>query len=188
MFRFVLLGSFFIGLLCPLFLSAAPVFIQDINGKEIQLHERPLPPSYNECQYCHFKRNLQFIRGKKKLTLNHTDKSLMHGRSEMSCNNCHDINHNNYLRTTLGHQASFENSSPICQRCHADRYRNWLGGNHGKRLGYWNGAKIQFQCIDCHDPHSVKFKKMQAAPGPVIPRTAIIKKHEENHEEGKAHD
>ncbi|MBI2609265.1 MAG: hypothetical protein HYW47_06680 [Deltaproteobacteria bacterium] len=135
----------------------------------IQLTERPLPKRYNECQHCHLQKQKRFVPATKKTVREHSDKKLKHGNIEMSCNHCHDIAHRNYLRSTPSHPASFENSSPVCAQCHEDRHKDWKNGIHGHRIGEWNGNQIQFHCIDCHNPHNVSFKKMEARPAPHKP-------------------
>ncbi|HLD73422.1 MAG TPA: hypothetical protein VJB34_00775 [Bdellovibrionota bacterium] len=132
----------------------------------VQLEERQPPARHNQCHLCHLKKFKFFIPKVKSERREHQDISLKHGSLEISCNNCHDVNNSNYLRTESKTQTSFENSSPVCRRCHIEQYSDWLEGLHGRRTGGWNRNKVQSHCIDCHDPHSVTFKKMKAKPAP----------------------
>ena len=149
--------------------------IVDKNGQVIQLNPRALPERHNECQFCHTKKNRAYMSSKTNPTLEHSEKSARHGKVDMACQSCHNINNSNYLRSSTFAEASFENSSAVCSQCHAREYRDWRRGIHGKRLGNWNGEKVQFNCIDCHSPHSVNFKKMEAAPHPYEPKFLIHK-------------
>lgn len=157
----------------------AAAFITDDQGRRIELNHRLLPPGANECHFCHTSKSRQFIGKKTQTELEHQNKESKHGKIEIKCHSCHDINHSNYLISTLTHPADFENSSAVCQRCHADRYRDWRNGIHGKRVGSWQNQTIQYHCIDCHDPHSVKFKSMKAYDLRSIPKF-LIRKHDES--------
>jgi len=156
-------------------------FILDHEGRRIQLTERELPPRWQECHLCHPAKQKEFIHKKTTTLIEHKSIRVMHGRFEIMCQHCHDVNFYNYLRSTEVGPASFENSSGVCQRCHADRYKDWREGIHGKRVGSWNEGIIQFQCIDCHSPHDVKFKKMEASPAPVKSRF-LFKPRTEHHD------
>ena len=150
-------------------------FITNISASEVRLTERKLPDRYDECNLCHLKKKLEFIPSKHKPNREHNDYPLRHSKSEMSCNSCHDINNFNFLKSSKELSASFENSSPVCQRCHSEVFRDWRQGIHGKRSGEWMGKKIQNQCIDCHDPHSVKYKSVKARSAPVRPAFGVKK-------------
>jgi hypothetical protein len=156
-------------------MSYSKAFIIDPLGRRIELKERPLPPRHNECHLCHPAKKREFISRKTSTKIEHEGKTAVHGLAEVACHNCHDINHSNYLRSSHWVEASFENSSGVCSRCHADRYRDWRSGAHGKRIGFWDGAIVQYQCVDCHNPHSVPFKKMESTAMPKFPKFLIHK-------------
>lgn len=139
-----------------------------LDASKIQLKEHPLPKRHNECSFCHIKKDRFFAKKSTALKLEHEGISHKHGKREMSCHMCHDINNHNYLIQTKGLQASFSNPSPVCARCHQERFRDWKRGLHGKRSGGWLvQTKTQFNCIDCHQPHSVKFPTMQTIEDPI---------------------
>ena len=143
------------------------------------LKKRPLPPRHDQCHLCHMKKNRYFIPKAKLTKREHADRNLWHGNLNISCHSCHDVRNSNYLRSYSENEpASFENPSPVCIRCHRDRYREWKNGTHGKRIGGWD-PKFQtwYGCIDCHDPHSVKFKSLKAVPPPERPRLEREKEH-----------
>ncbi|OGQ17257.1 MAG: hypothetical protein A3B70_06725 [Deltaproteobacteria bacterium RIFCSPHIGHO2_02_FULL_40_11] len=137
--------------------------------QDVQLKDRPLPKRHNECHLCHVKKEKRFMPSAQKTQREHEDKNLKHGDQKISCNNCHDINNHNYLRSSKAYPASFHNSSPVCAQCHTERYNDWKKGSHGHRSGGWNKKKTTWHCIDCHNPHDVSFKKMKALSPPNKP-------------------
>ncbi len=142
------------------------------------LKKRPLPPRHDQCHLCHLKKSKLFLPKAKPTQREHADRNLQHGNLDISCHSCHDIHNSNYLRSFSQEEpASFENPSPVCIRCHRERYRDWMAGTHGKRVGGWEPkSHIWYHCVDCHNPHSVKFKEMKAFPPPLRPRLGQPKK------------
>ncbi len=147
----------------------------------LQLKERPLPPRSNECQFCHTQKSNFFVKKNRPLKLEHVGISPTHGNRTMSCNMCHDTNNHNYLLSSKSHPANFKQPSAVCARCHQNRYDDWSRGLHGKRMGGWRQPKVQFNCIDCHSPHSVKFPPMQASENPIQSPYVIPKIRSESH-------
>lgn len=143
----------------------------------IKLKEHPLPARANECQFCHMEKKSKFISKKKQTQIEHLQIESKHGRKILECNFCHDKNNHNFLNSSAEFPSSFANPSPVCQRCHTDKYKDWMAGIHGKRTGGWKAGmeREQFHCIECHDPHSVKFKAVQAKPPPHRPKLGIPK-------------
>ena len=154
-----------------IFLGALSSFSSFAEDKPV-LKKRPLPPRHNQCHLCHLKKSKTFVPKAKQTTREHADRNLQHGNLDISCHSCHDIHNSNYLRSFSQEEpASFENPSPVCIRCHRERYRDWKNGTHGKRVGGWDPkAHIWYNCVDCHNPHSVRFKEMKAVPPPQIPQ------------------
>lgn len=179
-FRFAL---FSLGLLiasASVSVSAPAVTLVDRQGRTVVLKERRLPHRHDECQLCHRPKQRDFIGKKTKTEIEHVGILPVHGRASFACQNCHDINNHNFLRASTGVPTSFEKSSGVCQRCHANQYRDWRDGIHGKRIGYWNGQRTQYHCIDCHNPHAVRFEEMMTVAEPPVPRFLIPK--DEEHE------
>jgi len=129
----------------------------------MNLQPRPLAARSNECQLCHIKRTSKevFIPQKNKTTKEHFEIEVVHGNLKKSCNDCHDVNNSNKLIAP----GNFENTSLLCARCHIERFREWEKGFHGKKITSWK-KNVSYHCIDCHNPHNVKFKSMEALPGP----------------------
>jgi len=153
-------------------------------AKESRPENQPENPSaqtskevrFNDCQNCHTKKNNMFISSKAVTHLQHTIIQGQHGNKDLACNFCHDKNNHNNLRSSTMFPADFKKSSPVCQQCHAEEYRDWTQGIHGKQTGGWkNESRRIYQCIECHNPHSVKFKQMKAKPHPRRPKMGIQK-------------
>jgi hypothetical protein len=73
------------------------------------------------------------------------------------------------LRRASGEPIPFSESYKLCGQCHGPQYRDWQSGVHGKRTGEWDGQKEYLLCVNCHDPHSPKFKPLVPLPPPVRP-------------------
>lgn len=141
-------------------LSAVEVIIEQV---PMNLQPRALAPRADECQLCHIKRSSKetFVPKKNKTTKEHFEIDIQHGTLKKSCNDCHDVNNSNKLMAP----GTFANTSLLCARCHIERYREWEKGLHGKKITSWQ-KNVSYHCIDCHNPHNVKFKPMEAKPGP----------------------
>lgn len=128
-----------------------------------KLKERALAPRTNECQLCHMKRSQKIMMLDKvnKTDREHFEIDIQHGTLKKACHDCHDINNSDRLMAP----ATFENTSILCQRCHQERYREWQYGRHGKISNSWKENIIVYHCIDCHNPHDVRYKQMEAHPG-----------------------
>ena len=74
---------------------------------------------------------------------------------------CHDFAHRDVLRLASGDTVPFTESYRLCGQCHGDKYRDWRVGVHGKRIGRWDGAKVYFLCVNCHNPHTPGFKSVR---------------------------
>ncbi|MFO0580848.1 MAG: hypothetical protein U0229_01100 [Anaeromyxobacter sp.] len=116
------------------------------------------PPPFSEgiypCSACHAdqknaeKRDLAF----------HDDQAGVLAHGERWCLDCHDFADRDVLRLANGAKVPFTESYRLCGQCHGDKLRDWKVGVHGKRTGHWDGEKTYFLCVNCHDPHSPRFK------------------------------
>jgi hypothetical protein len=156
-------------LLAALLLSQAPlVGASEPPGKAVPLPRKspevqvqattpPFSDGIYPCSSCHdgkekvntHKRQLQF----------HDDQQdvLAHGE-ERWCLDCHDAQNRDVLRSAAGQPIPFTESYRLCGQCHGDKYRDWKVGVHGKRVGQWDGAKTYFLCVNCHNPHTPRWK------------------------------
>lgn len=129
------------------------------------------PPPFSDgiypCNDCHANFAPNPVR--RKLTEWHDDISAMfnHDSENRWCLDCHDLKNRNYLRLASGKLLDFKESYKLCGQCHGEKYRDWKVGVHGKRTGFWNGRKEYLLCVNCHNPHSPKFKSLKPEPPPV---------------------
>lgn len=105
----------------------------------------------------------------------HKDIQLDHGNNRF-CLNCHHPTNRNAFVDYDGAEIKQADVVQLCAKCHGTTYRDWEAGVHGRENGYWNvsmGTKTKLRCIQCHDPHSPKFKAMKPlAPLRYPPRAA----------------
>ncbi|BDG07905.1 hypothetical protein [Anaeromyxobacter paludicola] len=92
-----------------------------------------------------------------------------HDAEHRWCLDCHDNADRDVLHLSSGERVPFTASYRLCGQCHGDKFRDWRVGVHGKRTGQWNGAKTYYLCVNCHDPHSPRFKPLRPDPRPQRP-------------------
>ena len=93
----------------------------------------------------------------------HKDIKLAHGENRF-CLNCHHQTNRNAFVDYDGAEIAQADVVRLCAKCHGTIYRDWEAGVHGRENGFWKtdaGPKTKLRCIQCHDPHSPKFKDMQ---------------------------
>ena len=111
-----------------------------------------------KCSSCHTAKE---VRGKSAFELTHGNVVINHGQegSALSCIDCHHPEELDFLEDKKGRKIDFDHSYQLCGQCHFRQKRDWLGGAHGKRVSYWAGDRVIFNCTTCHDPHAPKFAK-----------------------------
>jgi hypothetical protein len=111
-----------------------------------------------KCSSCHTEKE---VRGKSAFELTHGNVVINHGQemSALTCIDCHHPVDLDALEDKKGTKIDFDHSYQLCGQCHFRQKRDWLGGAHGKRVNYWAGERVIFNCTTCHDPHSPKFAK-----------------------------
>ena len=127
----------------------------------------PFSPDIFPCSYCHA--DLKPNPVKRDLVDMHDSISgiFNHDKENRWCLDCHDANNRDFLKLASGKLLDFKESYKLCGQCHGDKLRDWKVGVHGKRTGNWNGKKTYFLCVNCHNPHSPKFKSLKPEPPPV---------------------
>jgi len=96
----------------------------------------------------------------------HKDVQLDHGNNRF-CLNCHHQTNRNAFVDYDGSEIAQTDVVKLCAKCHGTIYRDWEAGVHGRENGFWKadaGEKTKLRCIQCHDPHSPKFKAMKPLP------------------------
>ncbi len=142
-------------------------------GREFPVPFKPLPKTITPCRACHGpEKDFPVNFKRREALLVHRNVKLNHGGTRVWCLDCHHpTNRNNLLPLSDGKPITFEHSYLLCGKCHGTKYRDWRNGIHGKRVGSWNGRKTYYLCINCHDPHSPKFKPIEPMPPPKKPWT-----------------
>ena len=137
------------------------------NSEEYAVEPPPFSDGIYPCNDCHANFAPNPVR--RNLVQWHDDISGMfnHDSENRWCLDCHDLKNRNYLRLASGQLLDFKESYKLCGQCHGEKYRDWKVGVHGKRTGNWNGKKEYLLCVNCHNPHSPKFKELTPDPPPV---------------------
>jgi len=120
------------------------------------------------CTDCH--KNLIPNPVKRVLVDWHDDISAMfnHDSENRWCLDCHDLKNRDSLRLASGKLLDFKESYKLCGQCHGEKYRDWKVGVHGQRTGEWNGKKEYLLCVNCHNPHSPKFRELTPEAPPIM--------------------
>ncbi len=113
-----------------------------------------------DCRDCHnlLAARWHYDRGVKE----HADVQLDHGNNRF-CLNCHHPTDRKAFVDYDGSEIAEADVVQVCAKCHGTVYRDWQAGVHGRQNGFWKvslGQKTKLRCIQCHDPHSPRFKSM----------------------------
>jgi len=126
------------------------------------------------CSDCHD----SFKQGKIQLPLKkghqHIRKTHPMERSR-HCTLCHHSKKTDKLVLLNSASILMAQANELCGQCHGEKHRDWKMGIHGKQIGQWNGRKFRYNCTECHNPHSPKFRTMKASSPPVKPKFLIDK-------------
>ena len=131
----------------------------------------PFTPGIFPCTTCH-NPNQAVNTERRTLHKPHEIIQLKHDEEHRWCLDCHNAQNRDVLRSAAGEPIPFSESYRLCGQCHGLQFRDWKAGVHGKRTGEWDGRKDYLLCVNCHDPHSPKFKSIKPLPPPVRPDQA----------------
>ncbi len=114
------------------------------------------------CSSCHTEKSV-LARNAQELT--HGNVVVNHGQegNNLGCIDCHHPEKRDFLEDKKRRKIDFDHSYQLCGQCHFRQKRDWLGGAHGKRVSYWTGDRVVYNCTTCHDPHSPRFEKRYPA-------------------------
>jgi hypothetical protein len=131
---------------------------EEYQGGSFRVLARKQEVERYRCSSCH---SAKEVRGKSAFELTHGNVVIHHGQegSALSCIDCHHPEDLDSLEDKKGRKIDFDHSYQLCGQCHFRQKRDWLGGAHGKRVSYWAGDRVIFNCTTCHDPHAPKFAK-----------------------------
>ena len=115
------------------------------------------------CGTCHASRQPNFDN-KTVADLNefHSDLPFSHGT--VSCLSCHNSEDYSALKLADNSRLEFTEVMTLCGQCHGPQTKDYHHGAHGGMNGHWDltrGPREKNNCIDCHNPHSPQFPKMQ---------------------------
>lgn len=133
---------------------------------QFQVPPPPFSPGVFPCSDCH---NADREPDPTPRELSEHDFKFEHDAEHRWCLDCHDIRDYDKLHLSNGTPLDFTESYRLCGQCHGDKYRDWRVGVHGRRTGEWNGQKSYLLCVNCHNPHSPRFKPLKPEPAPVRP-------------------
>ena len=115
------------------------------------------------CSTCHASREPN-IENKTPADLNEFHGNLAVSHGSISCLSCHNSTDYDALKLADGSRVEFQDVMTLCAQCHGPQTRDYEHGAHGGFNGYWDltrGPRQKNNCIDCHNPHSPQFPKMQ---------------------------
>jgi hypothetical protein len=132
--------------------------------EEYPVARPPLTPGIFPCSSCHG--GMDPNPKKREVKEEHTNIRLHHAENLLWCLSCHDTKDRDKLRLVNGDLIDFTESYRLCGECHGTQFRDWKAGIHGKRIGYFNGARTYYLCVNCHNPHDPKFQPLKPEPPP----------------------
>jgi hypothetical protein len=135
-------------------------------GGDVYAQQPSISGGYWPCSECHNPKKENLTR--RVLVKDHDRIELHHGE-DLWCLDCHSGNNMDRLHLASGELIEFEDASRLCGQCHGAPYKDWQAGAHGQRTGYWDGPKRTLVCLNCHWPHSPRFKQLEPLPPPVRP-------------------
>ncbi len=128
-----------------------------VKGQLIQAQTPPFSDGIFPCSACHA--DLPGNAERRELAFHDEQQSVFdHDSQNRWCLDCHDLKNRDVLHLTSGAPVEFTESYRLCGQCHGDKLRDWKVGVHGKRVGRWDGEKTYFLCVNCHNPHTPRFK------------------------------
>jgi hypothetical protein len=125
----------------------------------VQAQTPPFSEGIFPCSQCHDGKSLVPNPARRELVFHDEQQSVFaHDAEHRWCLDCHDLKNRDVLHLTNGDPVPFTESYLLCGQCHGDKLRDWRVGVHGKRVGRWDGEKTYFLCVNCHNPHTPRFK------------------------------
>ncbi len=143
------------------------------------VHGRPVTVA---CSTCHATREPNF-NNKTVGDLDEFHGSLDLAHGTISCLSCHNSNDYDSLKLADGSRVEFTDVMTLCSQCHGQQAKDYEHGTHGGFNGHWDltrGPRVKNNCVDCHNPHTPQFPKMQPT---FKPRDRFLEKEDhESHE------
>lgn len=133
------------------------------------------------CSTCHASREANF-ENKTAADLDEFHGSLAFAHGNISCLSCHNSDDYDALKLADGSRVEFTDVMTLCAQCHGPQMRDYEHGVHGGFNGYWDlarGPREKNNCVDCHNPHSPRFPRMQPT---FKPRDRFLEKGKSDHQ------
>ena len=115
------------------------------------------------CSTCHSTRSPN-LQNKTPQSLDEFHSGMKFSHGTVSCLSCHNAADYDSLQLADGHRVEFIDVMTLCGQCHGPQMRDFEHGVHGGLNGYWDlsrGPQQKNNCVDCHNPHTPQFPKMQ---------------------------
>jgi hypothetical protein len=135
----------------------APAAAKKAPEKQVEANSPPFSDGIFPCSSCHDPKS-KVDATRRQLQFHDEQQDVMNHGPDRWCLDCHDAQNRDVLRSAAGAPIVFTESYLLCGQCHGDKYRDWKVGVHGKRTGMWDGDKVYFLCVNCHNPHTPAWK------------------------------
>lgn len=115
------------------------------------------------CSTCHTTRQPNH-QNKTVKQMNEFHQGMAFAHGKVSCLSCHNPNDYDSLKLADGSRVEFTEVMTLCAQCHGPQMKDYQHGVHGGMTGHWDltkGPQTKNNCVDCHNPHSPQFPKMQ---------------------------
>lgn len=115
------------------------------------------------CSTCHSTRSPN-LQNKTPQSLDEFHSGMKFSHGTVSCLSCHNAADYDSLQLADGHRVEFTDVMTLCGQCHGPQMKDFEHGVHGGLNGYWDlsrGPQQKNNCVDCHNPHTPQFPKMQ---------------------------
>ena len=115
------------------------------------------------CSICHATRQPN-PDNRSAADLDEFHKSMQVTHGNIGCLACHNSEDYDALKLADGTRVEFTDVMTLCAQCHGPQMRDYEHGVHGGMSGYWDlsrGPREKNNCVDCHNPHTPAFPRMQ---------------------------
>lgn len=144
--------------------------LRDIHGDSVTV----------ACSTCHTTRPPNH-QNKAVNSLDEFHRGMAFSHGTVSCLSCHNPSDYDSLQLADGSRVDFTDVMTLCGQCHGPQMKDYEHGVHGGLNGYWNltrGPQQKNNCVDCHNPHTPQFPKMQPT---FKPRDRFLEKARSEH-------
>lgn len=95
---------------------------------------------------------------------------MEYNHGHLNCASCHDAgSHYAGFKLADGSTVPYRDVMQLCAQCHGPQFRDYQNGSHGGMAGYWDlnrGPRRRNNCIDCHDAHAPRYRRVMPVFSP----------------------